>query len=470
MLGVAARGGGLGTMWHRLSLRARLIILVALALVLGMSGNIARLIVEAAPRVHAEDQSVVRLALEFVQTLIADLDRAPDPDAKLTQLVGDMGQFRHVSITRDNETNRAGAAPTPASTAVEETPGVPSWFVAFVRPEQTTVKVPVVVNGKSLGSLAVTSHPTDEMAEIWDGIVIQVEIGLALSAAFLLMTVWVVNRALAPIEVLKSAMTDLEAGHYQTRVTPSGSPELATICVKLNELAAVLDATVEGKRRLAERVITLQDAERREIARDLHDEFGPHLFALRAHASALQQSMDVAAPDLNAMKMQSGTLLTKVNDIQQLNRRVIERLRPVGLAEFGLAGAVDALLRFWRETQPATTVDTSMSTSLGPIDGTVELTVYRVIQESLTNIFRHAGASHVEIEVTEFGTGKARIVAVSIRDDGAGLPDDHKQGLGLTGMRERVEALGGTLEMTSSGSGSTVRATIPLGANLASVG
>lgn len=449
-------------MWHRLSLRVRLIILVALALVLGLSANIARLVLEAAPRVQAEDQSVVRLAVAFGKALVADLDKAADPEEKLAQIVGDMAQLRHVSVARQGPASTPAATPARPSDDIEQAPGVPSWFIALVHPEQTTVTVPVEVDGKSLGALAITSHPSDEMAEIWDGIVIQVEIGLAITAGFLLLTVVVVNRALAPIQHLKAAMTDIEAGHYNTRVTPGGSPEVATICVKLNELASVLGATVEGKQRLAERVVSLQDVERREIARDLHDEFGPHLFALRAQASALQQSIAGAAPDPDTMRRQGDALVSKVNDIQKLNRRVLERLRPVGLAEFGLDGALAALLAFWHETYPDTVVETSIASDLDALGDTVELTVYRIVQEALTNVFRHAGASRVDITVAPAAGGKVgAAVTVSVRDNGEGLPSDYKQGFGLTGMQERVQALGGTMTVTSSRQGSLVTATLP---------
>jgi two-component system, NarL family, sensor histidine kinase UhpB len=455
------------TMWQTLSLRSRLIVLVALALLLGVSGNIARLILEAGPRVKAEDQSVVRLAREFVETLVADLDRASDPEAHLTQLVDNLGQLRHVSITREGVAGTAPAQPASIDSAGEPG-GAPAWFVAFVRPEQTTVSVPVAVNGRSLGSLAITSHPSDEMTEIWDGIVDQVEIGLTIAAGCLLMTIWVVNRALAPVETLKSAMTDIEAGHYETRVKPGGSPEIATICVKLNELADVLGTTAESRQRLAERVVSLQDVERSEIARDLHDEFGPHLFALRAQTSALQQLLENPEPDVTALRTQSSALVRSVNDIQKLNRRVLERLRPVGLAEFGLEGAVDALLRFWRDSHPGVTIETAISPALGPLGDTLELTIFRVIQESLTNIFRHAGADHVAISVApaDGKNTKAQAIMVSVRDNGEGLPRDYKQGFGLTGMQERVQALGGTLEVASTEQGSTLTATIPTPPNV----
>src|SRR5436309_5812998 len=87
-------------MWQKLSLRARINLLLALVLTLGLAINIARLVLDAAPRVQAEDQSVIRLAREFVETIVAGLNEAPDPDARLNQIVRELSRLRHVSITR----------------------------------------------------------------------------------------------------------------------------------------------------------------------------------------------------------------------------------------------------------------------------------------------------------------------------------------------------------------------------------
>src|SRR5882757_8163256 len=414
-------------MWQKLSLRARLNTLLALVMVLGLVINIARLLLEAGPRVAAEDQSVVRLARGFVETLVSDLNDAPDPEARLDQIVEGLKQLRHVSIAREHNPAASGA---PAALAPPggrgEPPQVPEWFVTLIHPEQTTVGVPIAANGRSLGSLVITSHPTDEIAEIWDGIVTQVEVGSAIAAALLLITMTVVSRALLPIKSLADAITSIEAGHYDTRVRPSGSPELAAICGKLNHLASVLETAVEDKRRLAERVVSLQDVERKEIARDLHDEFGPHLFALRAHASSLTQLADAGAPDLDALRKHIGAMSDQVNALQQFNRRVLERLRPVGLAELGLADALAALARLWRETHPGVAIETSISPSLGARGETAELTIYRIVQEALTNVFRHAGATRVDITVEPAaGTSETEAIMVRVRDNGAGLAADH---------------------------------------------
>src|SRR5882757_3904716 len=125
-------------MWQKLSLHARINLLLALVLSLGLSINIARLVLEAAPRVQAEDQSVIRLAREFIETIVAGLNEAPDPEARLNQIVGDLNRLRHVSITRQGETtDRAGTPDINDGDADARSP--PAWFVNLVHPDTTTV-------------------------------------------------------------------------------------------------------------------------------------------------------------------------------------------------------------------------------------------------------------------------------------------------------------------------------------------
>ncbi|CAN5343298.1 histidine kinase [soil metagenome] len=449
-------------MWQKRSLRARLNLLLALVLLLGLAVNVARLVVEAGPRVRAEDQSVIKLAREFIATLVAGLNETPDPEARLAAIVDDLSRLRHVSITRETDGTASATKLTADSKAAarakaEETVAPPGWFVQLVHPEQTTLRVPVTASGRSLGALVITSHPTDEMAEIWDGIVTQMEVGLAIAAVLFLLTMMVVGRALQPIQGLATAMAGIESGRYDTRVTPSGPPELAGIGDRLNHLASALGEAVEDKRRLAARIVSLQDVERKEIARELHDEFGPYLFGLRAHGSALTRIAASEMPDIDALQKHGGAMLAQVSALQQSNRRVLDRLRPVGLADLGLRGALVALVGLWQEVRPDVAVAVTLSPALETVGETAELTIYRVVQEALTNVFRHAGASAVDVAIQPC-RGGAR---VRVQDNGSGLPDNHQLGLGLTGMRERVLALGGTMTMSSTAQGVTVEAVIP---------
>jgi len=456
-------------MWQKLSLRMRLITLFALVLILGLAINIGRLLLEAGPRVQAEDDSVIRLAREFIEASVVDLRDSADPEAKLAGIVDGLQRLRHVTVTREGEGSESGEELAGAEAdGGPDTP--PAWFIALVRPEQTSQSVPILVQGKSLGSLVIASHPTDEIAEIWDGILTQVGIGSALAVALFLVTIVVVSRALAPIQSLADAMASIEAGRYDTRVLPTGSAEIADICDKLNHLANALGNAVEEKQHLAERVVSLQDVERKEIARELHDEFGPYLFALRAHATSLMRVADIAKPDIDGVRKHGDAILDQVNALQQFNRRVLEKLRPAGLSELGLNEALGALVRLWRDAHPGVVVETSVSQSLGDMGETAELTIYRIVQEALTNVFRHSGATHVSVTIEPLpkspGNGlQGGAARVRVRDNGEGLPSDHKFGLVLTGMRERVMALGGAMTVASTQEGLTVEAVVPRSAH-----
>jgi two-component system sensor histidine kinase UhpB len=152
--------------------------------------------------------------------------------------------------------------------------------------------------------------------------------------------------------------------------------------------------------------------------------------------------------------------------LQHFNRRVLEKLRPVGLAELGLREALAALSRLWRETRPDVVIETAISLALGEAGETADLTIYRIIQEALTNVFRHADATRVEVTVepaepSATTRGRRGSVMVRVRDNGSGLLRDHKLGHGLVGMRERVMALGGTVTVTSADGGVTVEAVVP---------
>ena len=451
-------------MWQNLSLRARINLLVALVLALGLVANVVRLALEAGPRVQAEDQSVIRLTREVIESIGTSLNEAPDPNARLDKIVADLNRLRHVSIVRQSD----GNMPSPKSDGQDRSDGAgspPSWFVSLIHPERISESVSVTIGGKQQ-TLLITSHPDDEMREIWDGIVTQLALSLIVAMVLFVVTSLVVRRALAPLDALSQAMVDIEAGNYQARVAPTGAPELAALCIRLNHLAATLGDVLEDRRRLAQRAVSLQDIERKDIARELHVEFGPYLFALRAHAGAVMRLADHDPSGTGALSRHGAAILAQVDVLQQFNRRILERLRPVGLTDLGLSGAITVLLRLWRESHPEVVIESLISPTLAPLGEVAELTAYRVVQEALTNVFRHAQASAVSVIIEPVMGAAAKPdcdnVLVRVRDNGRGLDPDRNGGFGLVGMRERVWALGGTLTVRSDVDGVTVEAIIPV--------
>jgi signal transduction histidine kinase len=169
------------------------------------------------------------------------------------------------------------------------------------------------------------------------------------------------------------------------------------------------------------------------------------------------------------LREQAGAIVTNSNHIHTVLTSLIRQLRPVGLDELGLGAALEHCIDTWRPRLPDVRLNLELSGEFGDLTETVTLTVYRVVQEGLNNVAKHAAASQVtmRLERTPPGNGSPDFVTVTITDDGVGV--DTKvptQGLGLIGMRERVAALAGHLEISSTpGSGFQLKARIPVERN-----
>jgi two-component system sensor histidine kinase UhpB len=412
-------------MFRNLSLRARLSLLLGGVTVAGLAFGVGLLILHAGARVSAEAEGATRLARELVTATLPRLETAPDPKSEVDELLADVRRLRHVRITIE------GAAAAPAKER-----RAPEWFTALVFRAPAPVHIP-----SRLGAIDIAADPADEIAEIWQEIV-WLAIGAAGVAALAFALVsYAVSRTLQPIGGLSEALRRIERGDYETRAPADGSPELVAIAERINSLAATLARLDAENRQLVRRMIHVQDEERRDIARDLHDEIGPFLFAVRAGVGGLARKL--SAPDASPAALAADCLRidAQVAALQEMNRRILGRLRPAALEEMGLADALEALARGWRETHPDIALDLSLDGAREPMDEDTALTAYRVAQEGLTNAYRHSGARRIGLRATR----RDDRLCIEVTDDGAGLAAQTDNGLGLRGMRERVEAQGGAL-------------------------
>ena len=209
---------------------------------------------------------------------------------------------------------------------------------------------------------------------------------------------------------------------------------------------------------LANHLQQVREEERGHLARELHDELGALLTAAKLDVARLKSKIDATAPDVSErLKHLTETLNSGI----ALKRRIIEDLRPSSLSNLGLTAALEILTREYAER-----AGIDVETSLEPVQlpDAAQLTVYRMVQEALTNIGKYAEASKVLVSVHGYPTH----VAVQVRDDGVGFdpgsvrPTSH----GLAGMRHRVEAAGGRLTLTSRpGNGTLLSAVLPLPRN-----
>ncbi|QNP47849.1 sensor histidine kinase [Diaphorobacter aerolatus] len=206
--------------------------------------------------------------------------------------------------------------------------------------------------------------------------------------------------------------------------------------------------------KLATHLQQVREEERGHLARELHDELGALLTAAKLDVARLRSRVNLDVPEIS---VRLNHLVETLNSVISLKRRIIEDLRPSSLSNLGLTATLEILTR---EFSDRSKIDVEISLEAVQLSDSTQLTVYRLIQESLTNISKYANASKVLITVHDYPTH----VTVQVRDDGTGF-DTHlvsPAAHGLAGMHHRVEAAGGRLTVTSTpGEGTLVSATLP---------
>ncbi len=453
--------------WHRSSIRTQLLIIVlvielAAALVAGVVT-----ILKARTSTRVEIEASMRLA----QLFVTDALRLVPDDTPVQHVLADLPLqarvLRHVRIsvhdTADVPVAQIPASGDPATTRKAERAPAPAWFQALIAPATERHVIPITAHGQQIGSVVIASEPKDEIAEVWENTVALAWVTLAVTAAVMGALYILFGRALAPLTGLASGLTDLEHRDYAVRLPVPESHEFVVLATRFNALAQALESARAENVRLSERLITAQDDERRNIALELHDEVGPSLFGLKAIATSIGT---IAADSLDAMRQIASErvrdMLPIIAHLQTVNRGLLNRLRPMALGHVPLRDLVSRLLQDRAREHPLIKFQLDIATLARTYGDTIDLTIYRCVQESLTNAIRHAAPK--QIVVTASGaTSDAAQLLLTIEDDGQGISPGAPGGLGVAGMKERVRALGGqfVIEPRSAG-GTVVRAVIPL--------
>jgi two-component system, NarL family, sensor histidine kinase UhpB len=232
--------------------------------------------------------------------------------------------------------------------------------------------------------------------------------------------------------------------------------------LRLRRTAEVqLAETLTENKRLAQQYVDTQENERRALARDLHDELGQYLNAIKLDAVSIREST-TADPGVHDV---ARAMIGNIDRVYGVVTGLIRQLRPVGLDDLGVTAALEHCVNDWRSRLPLAAIEMSLTGDFETLDQTRGLVLYRLVQEALTNIARHAHATRVEIRIAAGRAADSKqCVEILIADNGAGADlGTPRSGLGLVGMRERVSALGGSITLTSErGAGFQVRASLPM--------
>jgi two-component system, NarL family, sensor histidine kinase UhpB len=213
---------------------------------------------------------------------------------------------------------------------------------------------------------------------------------------------------------------------------------------------ARLSEVLIENRELAQEGLRIQEAERKHLARELHDELGQYLNSIKLDAVSIRESQ---GKDADLSNNASVSIIRTVDHVQGAVGDMIARLRPVGLDELGLVAAIEHCVDQWRQRLPNTRFMLSVTGHFEDLAEPVNLTLYRLVQEGLTNIYKHANARTAEIVLERIRSGLSNLdeLRLAVADDGCGMQSSSRTSrFGLSGMRERVEMGGGTFMLNSA--------------------
>jgi two-component system sensor histidine kinase UhpB len=439
-----------------MSLRLRLIALFALVLLLSVVGGSMLVGWHAARSVQTELRAALDVGAKTVRNGFDDLAGTEDRKA-LRRLVATFNGNRHVRailLDRQGAVVAASRLPAPAEP-------VPGWFLRLIGRAPPPILLPVPQTIDDLGAVSLEADPTNEVGEVWaesrDAVLVLTGFA-ALSALLILL---VVGRTLGSLERVAAAFEHVGKDEQPGLLPAEGPPELVRLANGFNRMTQRLAAAAAQNERLNERLMTLQAEERADLARDLHDEIGPLLFAVDMTAATVERlagsgrSADIPA--------HARSIHEAVGRMQRHVRATLERLRP--LESIGLATAIERLVAFWEKRRPDITFAVTTRIEEERISEDMRDTTYRLIQEGMSNAIRHGKPTRIELAIAHDATGNLRI---ALTDDGIGMtgaPSSPRGPgrFGLIGMRERVMALAGSLSLRSgdNGKGLTLLASLP---------
>jgi two-component system sensor histidine kinase UhpB len=341
----------------------------------------------------------------------------------------------------------------------------PNWFAWSVTPEPISAEKRVERADGNHIRIMIEATPQDEIAEAWSEARGFLLLMAALAAGICALVHITLGRAFASVGAILQGLGDMERGDYGRRLPHFSLPEFARIARALNHTAQTLAKARDENRALVQQSLVIQEEERHYLAQELHDELGQSLSAIKIMAAALRKPTEVGA-DAEA----AGAIMEICDRLFGVVRAMMRRLRPTMLDELGLTASLEDLIENWRGRNPGVRLDFICESGVEECAGGAKIHLFRIVQEALTNVIKHADARNVGIHLRLGETdGKGNgWIDVTVSDDGKGFePSRPSTGLGLSGMRERVASLGGSFSLeTRPRKGVRIEVSVPCVASM----
>ena len=355
--------------------------------------------------------------------------------------ISELSEIRHLKIQFFNNQD---ILLEETSNTLDEIKPPPYWFIFLIEKLSEEIyfsKINIDQRGEMTGYILIKPEPIYEYAEIWQ----QIKVGLWIIGSFLILINIVVlilfSHMIKPINKIIEGFEKLEAGNYKSKINKSNILELDIIGKKFNSMINNLRQSNDKIHKLSQNLINVQEQEKSELARDLHDELGQSLTALQAEAASISKSTKKSSRDdaiFNVIQLSKNMMLSTREIIKKLNLGLIEDL--------GLESALIELFENWKRRFKGVKFEYKIEDkALRKITKQETAHLYRIFQEALTNIAKHSEPKNIKITVKSLDRGnKTRIL---ISNDGIKSNLVNNEGLGLIGIAERVDQINGSLEV-----------------------
>ncbi|MFN3868580.1 MAG: sensor histidine kinase [Hyphomicrobiaceae bacterium] len=440
-----------------MSLRFKLFVSIAASVLATFLIGSVLIYAHATAKIETEMRAALEVGARIAGNAADDVEESRNASRRLALLVADFNGDRHLRafvVGPDGRERLASVAAIPNEEA-------PAWFVGLVKGERRNVAVPLPAAFDGLGRLVLEADPRNEASEAWKDTLKTLTI-LAILTGIIAMSVGaILELALRPLDRMAEAFGNIGTSLTAIEGPERGAIEYMRVYGAFNTMVDRVRQAEATSRRLSNQLLSVQEEERADIARDLHDEIGPFLFAVDVEAAALQRIGDDHG--LDGVSERVANIRESISHMQGHVRGILARLRPPALLDAGLAHAVERLVGSWRGRQPDIRFDVAID--VPPLDDEIEGAVYRIVQEALSNAVRHGRPSRITVCV---GVRDGQL-KLAVSDDGAGLADHAPDGFGILGMEERARLHGGSLNVRPrvGAPGVSVEATIPLAGSFA---
>ena len=443
-----------------MSLRIRLNILITTLLIILFLCSSFYTISHARNSVHSEVESSTQLALQLIQAASAFM--LPNSDeqkqVKFLRKLTELDTIRHIHIEI--------RSPTDVLIPAEDNilflkSDAPRWFVNLVKPPATEIRRWLYTPVTTPIDILIKPDPLDEIHESW---IETRNILIFLSIFIILVNILIyiaIGLYLSPIEKILDGLSSIKKGNYKLKLPHFRLPELEKISQQFNHMTQVLLETKARNQLLTKRSLEIQEEERRNLSQELHDELGQTITAIKAVAVSISNKTTLEKRYINSSVK---TIVEYSDHVYQVAKNMMHRLRPSVLDEFGLVKALQNMIDEWNDNQNNIFCDFTFLDVPTDLSESLKINIYRIIQESLTNILKHSNASQVTVVIKKDRLDNTERINLKIEDNGIGIDQDKIiPGFGLLGMKERVEMNGGIFEFESSvGNGVKINIFVPI--------